>query len=206
MLSLQIRNLRKSYGSQTVLRDFSLDHAGSTLGIAGPNGSGKSTLLRCLGGLLQPDSGGFTWQQDGSVLPGEEVKRMTGYAAPYVSLYEELSSRENLEFIQRLRKENPDLHRANSLLEWVGLGGHEAQPFGKLSTGQQQRARLAAALIHEPAILMLDEPGTNLDEEGHRLVAQIAGRFRNRSHMLVIASNNPDELDLCERVCSVGDR
>lgn len=205
MLALQIRNLSKSYGSQTVFKDLSLEHAGSTLGIAGPNGSGKSTLLRCLGGLLKPDSGSLTWLRDGSPLEGEEIKRWMGYAAPYVSLYEELSTRENLAFIRRLRKEKSDPQRAESLLGWVGLKGHEDQPFGKLSTGQQQRARLSAALIHEPDILLLDEPGSNLDEEGHRLVAQIAGRFRKHSNMLVIASNNPAELDLCDRVFALNE-
>ncbi|MDZ7771227.1 MAG: ABC transporter ATP-binding protein [Balneolaceae bacterium] len=203
MLALQIRNLRKSYGSHTVFRELSLKHDGGTLGIAGLNGSGKSTLLRCIGGLLKPDDGDLGWLRDGTPLGDNEVKRMLGYAAPYISLYGELSPRENLSFILRLRKERPDDRRTDALLEWVGLASHVDRPFGKLSTGQKQRARLASALVHDPDILLLDEPGSNLDEEGQRLVAQIAARFRSSGHMLVIASNNSDELDLCERVFSV---
>lgn len=203
MFALRINNLSKSFGSNRVLEKLNLSHEGGILGISGPNGSGKSTLLRCLGGLLSPDSGSVEWMENEQRLETGERKAKLGYAAPYISLYEELSVTENLVFILKLRKEPVDRNSLEELQEWVGLGEAIGRPYGKLSTGQQQRARLASALVHRPGLLLLDEPGSNLDEEGHRLVRQIAGRYDDRRRMLVIASNIPEELEICERVFSV---
>lgn len=203
MFELRVKNLSKSFGSNRVLEKLNLSHEGGILGISGPNGSGKSTLLRCLGGLLSPDSGSAEWMENGRRLEAGELKGKLGYAAPYISLYEELSLTENLVFILKLRKEPVDRESLEELLGWVGLDEAIGRPYGKLSTGQQQRARLASALVHRPGLLLLDEPGSNLDEEGHRLVRQIARRYDDRSRLLVIASNNPDELEICERVFSV---
>lgn len=206
MFALRVKNLSKSFGSNRVLEKLNLSHEGGTLGISGPNGSGKSTLLRCLGGLLSPDSGSAQWRKNGRQLNPAQLKGQLGYAAPYISLYEELSVTENLVFILKLRKEPVDRNSLEELQEWVGLGAAIGRPYGKLSTGQQQRARLASALVHRPGLLLLDEPGSNLDEEGHRLVRQIAGRYDDPRRLLVIASNNPDELEICERVFSVADK
>lgn len=203
MISLNIIQLSKSFGPNTVFSDVSFEYQGSSLGIAGSNGSGKSTFLRCLGNLLRPTAGKIEWRYDGNLLNRNALQKNMGYAAPYINLYDELTCHENLQFLAKIRHQN---NAEEAMKEWISKVGLEHvadQPFGKLSTGQQQRLRLASALFHQPDILLLDEPGSNLDEAGRSLIADIAGSFRSPHRLLIIASNNPDELNLCERVFSI---
>ncbi|NIT57004.1 MAG: ATP-binding cassette domain-containing protein [Aliifodinibius sp.] len=183
--------------------DVSFDHQASALGIAGPNGSGKSTFLKCLGGLLPPTSGDIAWKDNGTALNKTALKNKLGYAAPYINLYNELSCRENLEFISNMRHQSDYVKTIDLWISKVGLRHAINQPFGKLSTGQQQRMRLASALFYNPDILLLDEPGSNLDEAGRSLITEIVTAFDAPEKLIIIASNNPDELDLCERVFSI---
>lgn len=203
MISLRIIQLTKSFGANTVFSEMSFEHQGDVLGIAGSNGSGKSTFLKCLGNLLRPTSGSIEWKRNGKTLNKAYVQKILGYAAPYINLYEELSCRENLEFLSKVRHEP---HAKKAIEKWikkVGLDPISGQPFAKLSTGQRQRLRLASALFHDPDILLLDEPGSNLDEEGRTLISEIVDSFRSSDKLLIIASNNPQEIELCERICSI---
>lgn len=206
MITLQAQNLSKAYGSRQVFSALSFTVENNSLGIAGPNGSGKSTLLQCLGGLLQPGSGSINWMKDETQLSSDQLKKMMGYAAPYINLYDGLSCIENLSLLARLRYQSLDSEGAHQLLSRFQLARLADQPYGKLSTGQQQRLRLAAALFHEPDILLLDEPGANLDQEGKALITEIEESFRDDEKLLIIASNNPNELQLCERIFSVKKR
>lgn len=203
MISLHVQQLSKYFGKNLVWKNISFDHERGILGIQGPNGSGKSTLLKCLAGLLPPSSGVISWKNCGQELGTQAVKQNIGYAAPYISLYRELSIIENLQFLSKLRKMNVhgSLHR--QLLERVELDHSSDKPYGNLSTGQQQRARLAAALFTNPPILMLDEPGSNLDEQGRMLISDIVAGARDENKLVILASNNPDELALCDRIFSV---
>lgn len=203
MISFEVKRLKKSFGPKIIFSDLSFAHRQNALGIAGPNGSGKSTFLKCLAYLLRPSGGEIEWQKNGETMEKEQFKKVLGYAAPYINLYDELSCRENLQFIAKMRHE---ANYENSIEEWirkVSLDQNADQPFGKLSTGQQQRLRLASAVFHQPEILMLDEPGSNLDESGRELIKEISESFKARGKLLIIASNNPDELNLCERIFSV---
>ena len=203
MISLHVQHLTKFFGTNRVFSDISLEYEGDVLGIAGSNGSGKSTLLKCLGNLLRPTSGKIQWNNHNKLLSDEEFQSIMGYAAPYVNLYDELSCRENLSFLSKIRHDPQSLQNINRWLKKVNLSSVVNQPFGKLSTGQQQRLRLASALFHNPQILMLDEPGSNLDEAGRRLISDIADGFRDSDKLLIIASNDPKELELCEQIFSV---
>lgn len=203
MISLQVIQLAKSFGAKKVFSDVSFDHQNGTLGIAGSNGSGKSTFLKCLGNLLRPSSGAIEWRKDDQVISRENFHQILGYAAPYINLYDELSCRENLIFLTNIRH---DPNSKNAIDKWirnVGLNHVANHPFGKLSTGQQQRLKLASALFHNPDILLLDEPGSNLDEAGRTLISEIVEQFQSSQKMLILASNNPDELDLCDRIFSI---
>lgn len=205
MISLHVIQLAKSFGTKSVFADVTFEHQNNTLGIAGSNGSGKSTFLKCLGNLLRPTTGTVTWKKDGQSLSQEHVQKVLGYAAPYINLYDELSCRENLAFLTKIRHEGS---YENSIEEWIqktGLKHVADQPFGKLSTGQQQRLRLASALFHDPEILLLDEPGSNLDEAGRALISEISSQFTSSQKMLILASNNLTELKLCEQVFSIED-
>jgi ABC-type multidrug transport system ATPase subunit len=203
MITLNVTDLAKSFGTKTVFSDVSFNHSEDTLGIAGSNGSGKSTLLKCLAGLSPPTHGTVEWKEDNNFLTKEAFKSTLGYAAPYINLYDELSCRENLEFLSKVRHEPETKSQINNWIENVELSHVADQPFGTLSTGQQQRLRLASALFHHPTILLLDEPGSNLDEAGRALISDIAHIFRASEKLLIIASNNPSELALCNRVFSI---
>lgn len=203
MISLHVLQLAKSFGHTIVFTDVSLEYRGGMLGIAGPNGSGKSTFLKCLGNLLRPSSGDIIWKKDDELLAAGQYQNYIGYAAPYINLYDELSCRENLSFLADIRHESISESSINFWIKKVELGHVADQPFGKLSTGQQQRLRLASSLFHDPEILLLDEPGSNLDEKGRALITEIADQFRSSAKMLIIASNNPEELNLCDRIFSI---
>lgn len=206
MISLQVLQLEKSFGSKTIFTDVSFDHSGNALGIAGSNGSGKSTFMKCLAYLLRPNKGHLEWWIDGSPIDKGTFKKKLGYAAPYINLYDELTCRENLGFLAKVRHERQYEHEIDNWISKVGLSEVAQQPFGKLSTGQQQRLQLASALFHEPDILMLDEPGSNLDEAGIHLVTEIAETFKEPDKLLIIASNDQDELMLCDRIFSIEHR
>lgn len=203
MITLSVKQLKKSFGQNNIFSDVSFDHRSTALGIAGPNGSGKSTFLKCLGGLLPPSSGDVAWKDNGTVLNKTALKNRLGYAAPYINLYSELSCRENLEFISKMRHQTDSVKTIGLWISKVGLQHAINQPFGKLSTGQQQRLRLASALFYDPDILLLDEPGSNLDEQGRSLINEIVTAFDEPEKMIIIASNNPEELELCERTFSI---
>lgn len=199
MIQLKADNLEKRFGHKTVFTNLSIESSTPVLGIAGTNGSGKSTLLKCLAALLKPTSGTVRWSIDGRDINRTDLKNILGFAAPYVQLYEELTVRENLEFIQNVRSMDEKKSLAD-LLEPLGakqlLGNH----FGELSTGQQQRIKLAAAIIHNPDILLMDEPGSNLDEAGKEVIASLVEQYKKSNRMVVIASNQQYELDHCHEI------
>jgi len=203
--SLHIKNLSKHFGSRDILHNISFSFEKGSLGIAGPNGSGKSTLLKCLAGLLSPNSGDLSWYQNEQLMDDGALKENLGYAAPYINLYDELSCRENLEFLLKLRGSNTITQTATAALKRTVVGELAEQPFGTLSTGQRQRMRLAAALVHDPDVLFLDEPGANLDEKGRKMIERLVAEFREAGKLVIIASNNPEELALCDKVYSVED-
>lgn len=200
---LDVEHIGKSFGNIQVFDDISFRHQHGSLGISGPNGSGKSTLLQCLAGLERPTSGTVTWQIDEQNVHMGTLKDHLGYAAPYINLYNELTCRENLDFLLKLRGCRNRADAVTKALKQTGLHELGRQHFDQLSTGQQQRLRISAALIHDPDILFLDEPGSNLDEEGQRLIANIVADFKCSGKILLIASNITAELELCDKIFSV---
>ncbi|WP_026166589.1 ABC transporter ATP-binding protein [Gracilimonas tropica] len=198
MISLTVENLSKKFNTKSVFEDFSFEHRSGILGIAGSNGSGKSTLLKCLAYLLRPTSGNIIWKNDEHLMNQKEVKSHIGFAAPYINLYAELSVAENLTFLLEAGGHSAQPEKIEALLERVQIPHLRDQLFGSLSTGQQQRAKLAAALVREPEILMLDEPGSNLDEKGHELVKSIVQTEAKKGTLIFLASNDPKEISLCD--------
>jgi len=200
MLSLEVKQLTKSYNRRMVLSNLSFVHSEGILGISGANGSGKSTLLKCLSFLLRPKNGTIIWKENSNILSKEDIKPLISFSAPYVNLYSELTSFENLEFIQEVsgKGKNPELIR--EILDFVQMEDFSSQLFKQLSTGQQQRIKLASSLVRNPRILFLDEPGSNLDEKGHELVSKIVQHQKHNGTLVVIASNNPAEIELCDNV------
>ncbi len=192
MAGVRISKLTHDFDGRVVfnLLDFAYD--GACLAITGPNGSGKSTLLRIIAGLLTPTAGEAKLVIDECEVERERVREFVGLAAPDVRLYSELSARENLLFVLRARGHSNSKTLASDALDAVGLTERCDDKIGELSSGLRQRAALAVAIAHNPPILLLDEPSSNLDEPGRRMLHGVIESQSARG-MVIIATNDPDE-------------
>ena len=186
--ALRVEGLARSYGEREVLGDVSLSLSeGETLVVFGPNGAGKTTLLRVLATLLRPHDGRV--EVLGSSLPDDawQVRGQIGLLGHEPLLYRELTARENLRFHARLH--GVEQARVEELLGAVGMGGRVDEPLRMLSRGMVQRVAVARAVLHRPALLLLDEPRANLDPAAIELVDPLIGRSSGRTR--VISSHDP---------------
>ncbi|MFU8860541.1 MAG: ABC transporter ATP-binding protein [Cyclonatronaceae bacterium] len=203
MQKIEITNLSKRFGNKLLFRSINAVFTSGVHGIAGPNGSGKSTFLKCLIGLQKPGSGKSVFTINGMELSNSDRLIKVGFSGPYINLYSELTVLENLHFLSRLL-DKPG-HRAVDLLDRLGISGIAGQPVGSLSSGQLQRVRIASALIKESPILLLDEPGTNLDREGNDLITALINEIRAKNNLVILASNQVAELDMCDQILQIDD-
>jgi len=182
--AVALEGVGRAYGERVVLRDVSLELApGETLAVFGANGAGKTTLLRILAGLLRPHAGRAVVL--GAALPREgwKVRGRIGLLAHEPLLYRDLTVHENLAFHARLH--GVPLERAVALVEQVGLGARAGDPVRTLSRGMTQRAAICRAVLHEPDLLLLDEPLANLDPGGAGAVAPLIGREAGPARVLI---------------------
>jgi heme exporter protein A len=174
MAALEVDGLARHYGEREALSDISLSLAeGQTLVVLGPNGAGKTTLLRVLATLLRPHAGDV--RVLGCSLPGEAwaVRGRVGLLGHEPLLYRELTARENLRFHARLHGVGDE--RVDELLESLAMAGRASEPLRTLSRGMVQRVAVARAVLHDPELLLLDEPHSNLDPAAIELVAPLIG-------------------------------
>ena len=197
--------LTRSYGARRIFGPLSFEvPKGTVLGVSGSNGSGKTTLLKTLSGLIRPSAGStkiFLEGEEGGAGRGpRDVAWCIGWVAPDLALYGELTAEENLTFFEEVRGRRPSPGRVQALLESVGLSpsSHSKKSLSSLSTGQRQRVKLAYATLHEPAVLFLDEPSSNLDAEGVEVVARVVDAQRARG-IAIVASNDPRDLAMTDR-------
>ena len=189
------------FGRRRLFDDLSVEVvAGAPLAVVGANGSGKSTLLRILAGLTAPTGGAVRLEVDGRATPPDDLPRAVGFVAPALQLYEPLTARETLRFLATARRLASAEDRIGATLDRVGLGGRADEPVGAFSTGMRQRLRLATALLHDPPVLLLDEPGSTLDAAGRDLVQSVIAT----QNVVVVATNDPDEAALCTRRLALG--
>lgn len=186
--AIAVAGLRRDYGERTALDGLGLElGAGETLVVLGPNGSGKTTLLRVLATLLRPSAGEV--RVLGCQLPADawKLRGRIGYLGHDPLLYRDLSGRENLRFHARLHglgagEAEP---RIESLLAAVGMERRGSDRVGSLSAGMRQRLAICRAVLHEPELLLLDEPDSNLDLDGRRLARALIGPGSERTRVLV---------------------
>jgi heme exporter protein A len=188
MSAIELRALRREYGERAVLRDVDLRlEAGESLAVLGPNGAGKTTLLRILATLLRP-SGGEAWVL-GARLPDEawKVRGRIGFLSHEPLLYRDLSGRENLRFHARLHGIEREVAEAriSSLLAAVGMERRAHDRVAELSAGMRQRLAICRCVLHEPELLLLDEPDSHLDASGRELARELIGPGEGRTRVVV---------------------
>jgi ABC-2 type transport system ATP-binding protein len=203
-LAVDVRGLDKSFGDKHVVQDLSIQvEAGKITGFLGPNGSGKTTTLRMLCGLLTPDAG------EGEVLgldfrkEAERVKRQTGYMTQKFSLYEDLSIEENLTFVARVYGLKDGRRRVTDSLERLGLENRRRQLAGSLSGGWKQRLALAACVMHEPKLLLLDEPTAGVDPKARREFWDEIHALSAEGLTVMVSTHYMDEAERCHDIAYI---
>ncbi|MGY3234342.1 ABC-2 type transport system ATP-binding protein [Bradyrhizobium sp. USDA 4472] len=203
-IAIDVKGLTKSFGGREVVHDLSMQvKRGSIYGFLGPNGSGKTTTIRILCGLLTPDSGEGTCLGYDILTDADKIKRQVGYMTQRFSLYQDLSVRENLEFVARLYGLADARGAARDMIKRLGLSGREAQLAGELSGGWKQRLALGACTLPSPKLLLLDEPTAGVDPKARR-------DFWNEIHALaaegltvLVSTHYMDEAERCHEIAYI---
>ncbi|HLX18284.1 MAG TPA: ABC transporter ATP-binding protein [Bradyrhizobium sp.] len=203
-IAIEVRGLSKSFEGREVVHELTMQvKRGTIYGFLGPNGSGKTTTIRMLCGLLTPDSGegrclGYDIRRD-----ADKIKRQVGYMTQRFSLYQDLSVRENLEFVARLYGMHDAGGAARDMIKRLGLSGREEQLAGELSGGWKQRLALGACTLPNPQLLLLDEPTAGVDPKARR-------DFWNEIHALaaegltvLVSTHYMDEAERCHEIAYI---
>jgi ABC-2 type transport system ATP-binding protein len=201
---IDVRGLNKSFGALHAVQDFGITvERGRICGFLGPNGAGKTTTLRLLCGLLTPDSG------EGEVLgynvmsQSELIKRRVGYMTQKFSLYDDLSIEQNLIFTSRVHELDRRAARVEAALERLGLVKRRRQLAGTLSGGWKQRLALAAATLHEPELLLLDEPTAGVDPEARRTFWDEIHALSDEGMTVLVSTHYMDEAERCHEIAYI---
>ncbi len=202
--AIQVRNVTKSFDGKTVVNQVELAvRRGEIYGFLGPNGSGKTTFLRMLCGLLTPDAGEGTCLGYDLIKGQRNIKRKTGYMTQKFSFYDDLSIRENLDFMARLYQMDRRRERVEQSLEKLGLAGRSSQLAGALSGGWKQRMALAACMIHEPQLLLLDEPTAGVDPKARREFWDEIHALAGQGLTVLITTHFMDEAERCHQLAYI---
>jgi len=201
---IDVEGLTKSFGSKVVVRNLTMRvNRGQIYGFLGPNGSGKTTTIRMLCGLLTPDRGHGTCLGYDIITQSHLIKQHVGYMTQRFSLYQDLSIRENLEFVARVFGLPDPVASAQDAIDRLGLHGREAQLAGELSGGWKQRLALGACILPEPELLLLDEPTAGVDPKARR-------EFWNEIHSLaaegltvLVSTHYMDEAERCHEIAYI---
>jgi ABC-2 type transport system ATP-binding protein len=201
---IDVHGLTKKFDGRAVVRNLSMQvKRGTIYGFLGPNGSGKTTTIRMLCGLLTPDGGSGTCLGYDIRTDTDKIKQHVGYMTQRFSLYEDLSVRENLEFIGRIYGIEHPVAAARAAIDRLGLSGREEQIAGELSGGWKQRLALGACTLPSPQLLLLDEPTAGVDPKARR-------EFWNEIHALagegltvLVSTHYMDEAERCHEIAYI---
>jgi len=198
---IDVEGLNKRFGDKLVVDNLNMQvRPGEIYGFLGPNGSGKTTSIRMMCGLLTPDSGsGHTLGYD-IVSQASEIKRHVGYMTQRFGLYDDLSLRENLDFIARIYGMPDRRQRIQQALERLGLQGRQNQLAGTLSGGWKQRLALAACMLHNPRLLLLDEPTAGVDPKARRDFWDEIHQLAAEGMTVLVSTHYMDEAERCHRL------
>ena len=198
---LKAVNLSRKFDRRPIFKDVNFElRPGSATAITGRNGSGKSTLIKIIANLLIQSSGTIDLYDSSTKIKKESVYKYMGFVSPYLNLYDEFSGYENLKIISDIRGSGHG--NIDNVLKRVGLYNRRDDLLKIYSSGMKQRLKIAFAILHDPQILLLDEPTSNLDLEGISVVDDIANEYK-KDRILIIATNDAHERSLCDREISI---
>ena len=199
--AVQIRGLTKAFGRTPVLRGVDLDvPRGTVLSLLGPNGSGKTTLIRVLATLTRPDAGDVRICGAGLGRQGARLRRVIGVVGHDPLLYDDLTARENFRFVCRMFSLDRSDERVEEVTDLMGMTADLDRKIGAMSHGMKKRLSIARALLHEPQVLLLDEPETGLDQEALTLLDAVISHQAGPVRTVIMTTHN------LERAVALGDR
>jgi len=204
-ININLESLSKKVSASELLfknMNYSIN-AGEVIAITGPNGSGKSTLLKILAGVMKPTDGKITVNINNQDINIDNFYKYFGFVAPYLNLYEEFNPIEHLRVICKMRNIKFSNEIAMNYLAQFNLQEHYLKPIKAFSSGMKQRMKLILAILNHPSILFLDEPFSNLDEEGISNFEKIIDDFHNRDNVIFIASNDEREISLSNKKINI---
>jgi ABC-2 type transport system ATP-binding protein len=200
-LAIDVRGLTKKFGNRTAVNNVGIQMPrGQVWGFLGPNGSGKTTTIRMLCGLLRADAGEGTCLGYDILKQSREIKREVGYMTQKFSYWEDLSIRENLEFVANLYGLKKRKQVVDKTLEDLGLASRQKQLAGTLSGGWKQRLALAACTLHNPQMLMLDEPTAGVDPQARRDFWDQIHRLSAQGLTVLVSTHYMDEAERCDQI------
>jgi ABC-2 type transport system ATP-binding protein len=202
--AIDVRGLNKYFGPKHVVKDLTLQvRPGEIYGFLGPNGSGKTTSIRMLCGLLTPDSGEGTCLGHDVIRQTAAIKREVGYMTQRFSLWEDLTIRENLEFVARMYGMVDRRRAVAEAIDRLGLGDRRNQLAGTLSGGWKQRLALAACMLHAPKLLLLDEPTAGVDPKARRDFWEEIHGLAAGGISVLVSTHYMDEAERCHRLAYI---
>ncbi|MGO4152834.1 ABC transporter ATP-binding protein [Cupriavidus sp. YAF13] len=203
-LAIDVHGINKHYGDKHVVNNLTMQVArGEIFGFLGPNGSGKTTSIRMMCGLLTPDSGTGTCLGYDILRETAEIKRRVGYMTQKFSYWDDLSIRENLDFVARVYGMPRRREVVDQALEELGLASRAQQLAGALSGGWKQRLALAACLLHEPELLLLDEPTAGVDPKARRDFWEQLHQLAARGISVLVSTHYMDEAERCHKLAYI---
>lgn len=198
--SLEVNQLTKYFGRRLIFSNLNFRFTDNGIfGISGPNGSGKSTLVKILAGIIGANKGEVKHFLDGKEIIQEKIHNHIGFVSPYLVLYEEFSAEENLLMFAKIRGVEYDKSRVDYLFEKFLLLKRKDDLVKTYSSGMKQRLKFIFALMHSPQLIILDEPTSNLDDEGKNSVYEII-QEEGKSNIVLVASNERNDLDQCSQI------
>lgn len=205
-MTIALTGVSREFNRRSIFRDVSFSlGTGDSLVITGRNGSGKSTLVKIVCGLLSPTRGSIAYTCDDKSIEHDNIRNHIGLVSPYLQLYDEFTGIENLDLLSKIRSNKVlEEGRITQVLNDVGLWERRNDFLRTYSSGMKQRLKYAFALVHQPEILILDEPTSNLDADGIDMVRRSVQEQKKRG-ILILATNDAEEATWCvKRVDLVG--